>query len=46
MTLRKIMPPDTNELAKSADRSTVLAADRTIFAAERSYAAWVQPYDL
>ena len=30
------------EVDKSADRSTVLAADRTIFAAERSYAAWVR----
>ena len=30
------------EVEKSADRSTVLAADRTIFAAERTYAAWVR----
>ena len=30
------------EVEKSADRSTVLAANRTIFAAERTYAAWVR----
>jgi inner membrane protein YidH len=27
---------------KSTDRTTVLAADRTIFAAERTYATWVR----
>jgi len=31
-----------NRLSDSADRSTELAADRNVFAAERTYAAWVR----
>ena len=30
-------------LQDGADRRTQLAADRTVFAAERTYAAWVRP---
>jgi putative membrane protein len=32
----------TGKLSDQADRTTELAADRTLFAAERTYAAWVR----
>lgn len=32
----------SGQMAESVDRSTQLAADRTIYAAERTYAAWVR----
>jgi putative membrane protein len=32
----------TQPLQDSADRRTQLAADRTVFAAEHTYAAWVR----
>jgi putative membrane protein len=32
----------THHVAASADRTTQLAADRTVLAAERTYAAWVR----
>src|SRR5204862_6241279 len=36
------MVRSTERVEDSADRRTQLAADRTVFAAERSYAAWVR----
>ena len=32
----------SGQIAESVDRSTQLAADRTLYAAERTYAAWVR----
>jgi putative membrane protein len=37
--LRRLIMPDPTE---EADRRTHLAADRTVLASERTYAAWVQ----
>jgi putative membrane protein len=38
----KVAPPQAGEGAESVDRRVTLAEDRTLLAAERTYAAWIR----